>query len=338
MNDFEQEKKKLTDALSQPVKISSDIEKAKKELEKHIGFEEEKKTFLNHIKVYAMTQGQFWPVREVICYSSAPGKGKTTFVQNLANAMGRDCQTIPLAGFKESEEYSILGDDKKPSLVAWAIKKQDSKNPVILLDELEKVEDKEVQKHLIQLFQDYKEGKKFTDKYYKTEIDLSHITFFATVNYIDDLDVELKKEIGITELSDFTDGEKKKILKMKAEIINKKYPEEKGGIITEKLIEEILQQIKEVGIRQAERALLKIEENYIYTKNKNEKFTATENPQEWVKKNIFPYQEEFKATWKHYCLFILLGLNFVLFASWIFKRFIIKNETINERNNNKENK
>jgi ATP-dependent Lon protease len=90
MNNFEQEKKELTDALSQPVKISSDIEKANEELKKHIGFEKEKKTFLNHIKVYAMTQGQFWPVKKVICYSSAPGMGKTTFVQNLAEAMGRD--------------------------------------------------------------------------------------------------------------------------------------------------------------------------------------------------------------------------------------------------------
>jgi len=148
------------------------------------------------------------------------------------------------------------------------------------LDELEKVEDKEIQKHLIQLFKDYKEGKKFTDKYFQTEIDLSHITFFATVNYIDDLDMGLKNEIDITELSDFTYKEKKKILKMKAEEINKKYSEKKGGIINKKIIKEILKQIREVGVRQAERALRKIEEEYIYTKNNNEKFTVTENPQE----------------------------------------------------------
>ncbi|CAG8586458.1 8223_t:CDS:2 [Ambispora gerdemannii] len=246
MNDFQQEKEKLTAALSN-LKVSNDIEKANADLKKHIG---------------------------------APGMGKTTFVQNLANAMGRDCQSIPLAGFKESGEYSILGDEKKPSLVAWAIKKQSSKNPVILLDELEKVEDKEIQKHLIQLFKDYKKGEKFTDKYYQTEIDLSHITFFATVNYIDDLDMELKKEIDITELPDFTSEEKEKILKMKAKEINDKYSGKKGGIISEEVIKKILQRIKEVGIRQAERALYKVEQEYIYTKNKGEKFTATENPQE----------------------------------------------------------
>jgi len=59
MNNFEQEKKKLTDSLSKSVKISSDIKKVDEELKKHIGFEKEKETFLKHIKVYVMTQGQF---------------------------------------------------------------------------------------------------------------------------------------------------------------------------------------------------------------------------------------------------------------------------------------
>ncbi|CAI2167886.1 1484_t:CDS:2 [Funneliformis geosporum] len=237
MTDFQQEKKKLTEALSRPVKISTDINKADEELKKHIGFKEEKETFLNHIRAYCMTQGRFFPIAGVICYSSAPGMGKTTFVHNLANAMGRDCETIPLAGFKQSEEFSILGDDTKP------------------------MEDKKVQADLIKLFQDYKAKKKFFDKYFQTEIDLRQITFFATVNYIDDLSLDLKKEININELPDFSEQEKKDILKMKAEEINqeikKKYPEEKNDIITEKMITEILKRISEVGVRQAERVLYK---------------------------------------------------------------------------------
>ncbi|MCE8163551.1 MAG: AAA family ATPase [Candidatus Moeniiplasma glomeromycotorum] len=328
MTEFEQRKKKLIEALNKPVKIASDMEKAEKELEKHIGFEKQKETFKNNLGIYMATEGKFWPNREVVCYSSAPGMGKTTFVKNLATAMGRDCQIIPLAGFTESKEFSILGDGKKPSLVAWAIEKSSSKNPVILLDELEKVEDKNILSHLVQLFKDYKKGKKFTDKYFKAEIDLGHITFFATVNYLDNLDPDFKNNeaVNIIELPDFTEEEKEKILKMKAEEINKKYPEKKGGIISEQIIKAILHRIKEVGIRQAERVLYKIEQEYVYTKNKGEEFSVVENPQKWVKENVFPYQEEFKATWKHYLLFFLLGLNFVLLASWIFKRFIIKDE------------
>lgn len=331
MNDFQQRKDKLTEALNKPIKISNDITEAEEKLEKHIGFKEQKENFLSNIKIYMMTRGLFWPKREVICYSSAPGMGKTTFVKNLANAMARDCEVISLAGFKKSDEYSILGDEEKPSLVAWVIEKSGSKNPVILLDELEKAENKSIQKDLVQLFQDYEKGKKFTDKYFQTEIDLGHITFFATVNYLDNLAPEFKNEaaVNVVELPDFSDDEKEKILKMKAEEINKKYPEKEGSIITEKVIEAILNRIKEVGIRQAERALYKIEQEYIYTKNNGEKFNVNENSQEWVKKNIFPYQEEFKTTWKHHLLFFLLGLNFVLFVSWIFKQFIIKKQTEN---------
>src|SRR3954452_14957778 len=171
--------------------------------------------------------------------------GKTTFVKNLADAMGRDCEPVSLAGFKGSKEYSVLGDEKKPSLVAWAIEKNGSKNPVILLDELEKAEDKNIQNDLVQLFRDYKEEKKFTDKYFQTEIDLGHITFFATINYIDNLDSKFKNEkiVNIIELPDFTDKEKEEILKMKAKEINKKHSEKKGGIITEKAITEILDRI-----------------------------------------------------------------------------------------------
>lgn len=331
MTEFEERKRKLTEALNKPVKIADDIDEAEKKLEKHIGFKKQKSDFLNNLGLYMATQGKFWPNREVICYSSAPGMGKTTFVRNLADAMGRHCETIPLAGFVKSEEYSILGDDQKPSLVAWAIEKWGSKNPVILLDELEKVEDKNTQKDLIQLFQDYERGeKKFIDKYFQTEIDLGHVTFFATINYLDNLDLKLKEEkaVNVIELPDFTNEEKKDILKMKAKEINSKYPEKEDGIITEKAIVEILHRINELGIRQAERSLYKIEQEYVYT-GKDKEFDAAKNPSEWVKKNIFPYQEEFKTTLRHYFLFFFLGLNFVLFASWIFKRFIIKKQPEN---------
>ena len=150
-----------------------------------------------------------------------------------------------------------------------------------MLDELEKAEDKNIQNDLVQLFQDYQKGIEITDKYFQTKIDLRHITFFATINYLDNLDSKFKNEqiINIIELPDFTDEEKENILKKKAKEINEKHSEKKGGIITEKAIQEILQRIKEVGIRQAERALYKVEQEYIYTKSKGEKFTATENPQ-----------------------------------------------------------
>jgi ATP-dependent Lon protease len=164
------------------LKITDSVEKAEEKLNGHIGFGEEKKKFLNHIKLYKITSGNFLPKKEVICYFSAPGMGKTTFVKALADAMGRGCETVPLSGFQETSEYSILGDENKPSLVAWAIKKNGCKNPVILLDELEKAQDSKIQKELLELFKKYKNKEKFTDRYFQKEIELEHITFFATVN------------------------------------------------------------------------------------------------------------------------------------------------------------
>jgi len=58
MNNFQQEKEKLTTALNN-LKVSNDIEKADADLKRHIGFDKEKKNFLGHFKVYAMTQGRF---------------------------------------------------------------------------------------------------------------------------------------------------------------------------------------------------------------------------------------------------------------------------------------
>jgi hypothetical protein len=64
---------------------------------------------------------------------------------------------------------------------------------------------------------------------------------------------------------------------MKAKTIQERCP---GLVISDEVLEEILNRIQEVGVRQAERALYKIETEYIYSKNKGEKFEFTENPQE----------------------------------------------------------
>ncbi|CAJ0748951.1 16724_t:CDS:2 [Entrophospora sp. SA101] len=82
--------------------MADGISEAEEKLKGHIGFEKEKKTFLNHI--------------QVICYVGAPGMGKTTFVQTLAGAMKRPCAVVSLSGFQESAEYSILGEEDKPKL------------------------------------------------------------------------------------------------------------------------------------------------------------------------------------------------------------------------------
>src|SRR6185312_7099023 len=97
--------------------------------------------------------------------------------------------------------------------------------PIILLDELEKVEDEQVQRDLIKLFGLYKnkEGvekkeyhsKKLFDKYYQMDIELDHITFFATVNFPQNLVPLLKNEVKMRSLENYTYEEKVAILELK---------------------------------------------------------------------------------------------------------------------------
>jgi|SRR4051794_10356123 ATP-dependent Lon protease len=115
----EQVKKQIERYLAEPLKVNPSAEDAKKTLEKQIGFKREKDKFSNYVYLYSIAKEKFKPEREVICYAGAPGTGKTTFVKLLSKAMGRGkLQTIACAGLKEFKNFSILGDENKPSLVA----------------------------------------------------------------------------------------------------------------------------------------------------------------------------------------------------------------------------
>jgi ATP-dependent Lon protease len=175
------------------------------------------------------------------------------------------------------------------------------------------------------------ESKKLFDKYYGMEIELDHISFFATVNYPKDLVPLLKNSVDMRVLEDYTNEEKKAILRLKkAEIeeeIKATYREEKD-IIPEGIIEELPNYIREDGIRQAERVLYKIKKEYIVARESGEKFELGE-PQQWLKSNVLPYQERFYFNWKHYCfLFPLWVIMWILLLIVIIKKIILREKTL----------
>ncbi|RIA93345.1 hypothetical protein C1645_735629 [Glomus cerebriforme] len=106
-------------------------------------------------------------------------------------------------------------------------------------------------------------GEKLYDPYFQTEIELAHFTFFATVNYPEDLAPLLKSKVEMHRLEDFSMEEKQKILSQKAREIEKKYQAKEGEIIPAEIILELPKHIQEAGIRQAERVLHKIEKEYL---------------------------------------------------------------------------
>jgi ATP-dependent Lon protease len=123
----------------------------------------------------------------------------------------------------------------------------------------------------------YKDGEELFDPYYQMKIKLDHISFFATVNYPENLAPLLKKNVKMRSLDDYDDEEKEKILNLKKKQIEQNLQKIYGGeekeIIPEKIIKELPKYIKEAGIRQTERVLHKIAEEYIYAKENGKEFT-----------------------------------------------------------------
>lgn len=243
MNKTEQ-KEKLNSALK-IMKIEKNFKKTEEKLKSHDGFEEEKKVFKEQANYYIEFQGKIIPLREITGYAGPPGTGKTTFIQTLGDALDRPVEIVPCAGLSDPLEYSILGDENKPSLVAWAILKNGCKNPIILLDELEKVKDENIQADLIKIFNSFKEKGTYFDPYFQQEIDLKYLSFFVAVNYNEKLATKLKDAIDLKELLGYKVEEKKRILEKKRTEMQETYNLKKAEIekilsddILEFLIEE----------------------------------------------------------------------------------------------------
>jgi ATP-dependent Lon protease len=114
------EKLKINEEFHNVKKSTLTPKDIKSKFDSHVGFEKEKEKFADYVYLYLETGGKFWPKREVICYSGAPGTGKTSFVRTLSKVTGRPIEIIPCAGLENFKNYSILGSKDKPSLVAWA--------------------------------------------------------------------------------------------------------------------------------------------------------------------------------------------------------------------------
>lgn len=117
MNNYAEEKSQLKKALDN-LMITKSQKLAEEVLTEHIGFEKEKKRFQREVRFYIIFRGNFRPLSKIVCYAGPPGTGKTTFVQTLKEAMGRELKLVPCAGLESSPEFSILGSKDKPSLVA----------------------------------------------------------------------------------------------------------------------------------------------------------------------------------------------------------------------------
>ncbi|MFA9465346.1 MAG: endopeptidase La [Velocimicrobium sp.] len=240
---------------------NEDIKHAKKILkEEHYGLEKIKERVLEYLAVRALNGGGDSPI---ICLVGPPGTGKTSIARSVANAFGKKYIRICLGGVRDEAE--IRGHRRTyvgamPGRIAVGLKNAKVKNPLMLLDEIDKVSSDhkgDPSSALLEVL-DSEQNVKFMDHYVEIPIDLSEVLFIATANTTQTIPRPLLDRMEIIEVSSYTESEKFHIAKqhLLPKVIQKNGLEKKQLSISTKALEKIINHYtKEAGVRNLERRL-----------------------------------------------------------------------------------
>lgn len=183
--------------------------------ETHYGLEKIKERITEYVAIKNINKDIKSPI---ICLVGPPGVGKTSIAMSIAKALNRKFYKISVGGLNDSTE--LIGSRRTylaaaPGKIIQGIKRANSNNPVILIDEVDKmVKDYkgDPASTLLEIL-DPVQNKYFVDNYIEEPFDLSKVLFILTANYINDIPITLLDRVEIIELNSYTLFEKKDIAK-----------------------------------------------------------------------------------------------------------------------------
>jgi len=240
---------------------NADIAHAKEVLdEDHYGLEKVKDRILEHLAVRQLNPDGQAPV---LCFLGPPGVGKTSLGRSIARALGRDFQRVSLGGVKDEAE--IRGHRRTyvgalPGRIIHALKRAGSNNPVMVLDEIDKIGRDyrgDPSSALLEVL-DPEQNQAFSDHYMDVPFDLSRVLFICTANLADPIPAALHDRLEIIEIPSYIQEEKLQIARRHL-IPRQRLAHglrEDQLVITDKALDEVISSYtREAGVRNLDREL-----------------------------------------------------------------------------------
>lgn len=193
-----------------------DLAKAKKILDRdHYGMDKVKERIVEYIATVKRTEGKS---ATVLCLAGAPGLGKSSIAASVAEALNKKFCKVSLAGVTDSSTlrgHSRTYIGAQAGVIMKELARCESKNPVMLLDEIDKIGDsgKSRPAEVLLDILDSNLNKDFTDHYTDTPFDLSGVTFICTANDLNYLSTPLLDRLEIIEVASYSETEKMHIAK-----------------------------------------------------------------------------------------------------------------------------